>query len=176
MSTHNKEAAELSPCPFCNSANIKAYEYGQHVGGEPDAFCQCQDCSAIGPGAMTEGEAVFVWNRRSALTASEAPATEQAPAGEVPVNVDWLGLALDLDQQAKHAEKMTATRVMRAAAHGLRSMGAALSAPPAVPQGWKPVPVEPTPQMLAFFSVNAESDYAGMLSAAPAAPQGEQPK
>lgn len=39
--------------------------------------------------------------------------------------VDWLGLALDLEAQAKRVESQTVERSMTAAAHGLRLMGAA---------------------------------------------------
>ncbi len=44
---------------------------------------------------------------------------------------------------------------------------------PAVPAGWKLVPVKPTPEMLASTSWPgcAGTDYAHMLAAAPAAPQ-----
>lgn len=38
-------------------------------------------------------------------------------------NVDWLGLALDLEQQAKRVKSQTAERAMIAAANGLRLMG-----------------------------------------------------
>lgn len=46
----------------------------------------------------------------------------------------------------------------------------------AVPAGWKLVPVEPTPEMLASTSWPgcAGTDYAHMLAAAPAAPQSAQ--
>ena len=46
---------------------------------------------------------------------------------------------------------------------------------PAAPAGWKLVPVEPTPEMLASTSWPgcAGTDYAHMLAAAPAAPQAE---
>jgi hypothetical protein len=37
--------------------------------------------------------------------------------------VDWLGLALELEAQAKRVESQTAERAMLAAAHGLRLMG-----------------------------------------------------
>jgi hypothetical protein len=44
------------------------------------------------------------------------------PAGG---QVDWLGLALELESQAKRVESQTVERAMLAAAHGLRLMGAA---------------------------------------------------
>jgi hypothetical protein len=39
-------------------------------------------------------------------------------------SVDWLGLALDLEQQAKRVESQTAQRAMLAGANGLRLMAA----------------------------------------------------
>lgn len=44
--------------------------------------------------------------------------------------VDWLGLALDLEAQAKRVESQTVERAMLAAAHGLRLMGNAGSDTP----------------------------------------------
>lgn len=41
--------------------------------------------------------------------------------------VDYIGLALELDTQAKRVESNTARRAMEAAANGLRLMGAALT-------------------------------------------------
>jgi hypothetical protein len=52
-----------------------------------------------------------------------APAAPHAQAE--PVTVDWLGLALDLEAQAKRVQSQTAERAMNAAANGLRLMGAA---------------------------------------------------
>ena len=52
-----------------------------------------------------------------------APPVQQARA-----DVDWRGLALDLEARAKTVESQTTERAMLAAAHGLRLMG---SAPPA---------------------------------------------
>jgi hypothetical protein len=50
-----------------------------------------------------------------------APTEQDAPA--VTARVDWLGLALDLEAQAKRVESQTTERVMLAAARGLRLMG-----------------------------------------------------
>jgi hypothetical protein len=38
-------------------------------------------------------------------------------------SVDWRGLALELEAQAKRVESQTAERAMLAAAHGLRMLG-----------------------------------------------------
>ena len=50
---------------------------------------------------------------------------------------------------------------------------AALAAAPAAPAGWKLVPIEPTPEMLAATSWSgcAGADYAKMIAAAPDIPQ-----
>lgn len=55
-----------------------------------------------------------------------APAQQASEQPAMIAAVDWAGLALDLEQQAKRVESKTAKRVMNAAAHGLRLMGAAL--------------------------------------------------
>jgi carotenoid cleavage dioxygenase-like enzyme len=57
----------------------------------------------------------------SELEAGAAPTELEPP--EVPTGVDWLGLALDLEAQAKRVESQTTERVMLAAARGLRLMG-----------------------------------------------------
>ncbi len=80
--------------------------------------------------------------------APTAPA-EPIPA---PTTVDWLGLALELEAQAKRVESQTVERSMLAAAHGLRLLGRPSPAPapeaatpsddtrPAqAPVGWKPI-------------------------------------
>lgn len=53
------------------------------------------------------------------------------PAAVAPPSVDWLGLALDLEAQAKRVESQTVERAMLAGAHGLRLMGAAATSVPA---------------------------------------------
>lgn len=45
------------------------------------------------------------------------------PTAVAPPTVDWLGLALDLEAQARRVESQTVERAMLAAAHGLRLMG-----------------------------------------------------
>lgn len=65
----------LEACPFCGSTNIKVHSYGDAViGGEPDAFAQCHDCSVTGPNGKTEAEAAESWNTR-ALT--QRPAAQE---------------------------------------------------------------------------------------------------
>jgi hypothetical protein len=71
---------------------------------------------------------------RAALTHRATTAGQQAtsaPAANAAVQaqVDWIGLALDLEQQAKRVESQTTERAMLAAAHGLRLIGPAYSLP-----------------------------------------------
>lgn len=49
--------------------------------------------------------------------------------------VDWMGLALELEAQAKCVESQTVERSMLAAAHGLRLMGGEQRR---TPNGWSP--------------------------------------
>jgi hypothetical protein len=53
-------------------------------------------------------------------TAQPSPAAQPAPSS---LSVDWMGLALDLEGQAKRIESQTVERAMLAAANGLRLMG-----------------------------------------------------
>ena len=69
--------AELLPCPFCGSKNVKAFTYDAFFGGEPDAFSQCQDCSVTGPNGKTEAEAITAWNRRQHGSAAQAVAASK---------------------------------------------------------------------------------------------------
>lgn len=56
-----------APCPFCGGSNIRVHIYADvPIGGEPDGFAQCHDCSTTGPNAKTESDAIAAWNRRAA--------------------------------------------------------------------------------------------------------------
>lgn len=57
--THHTDA-ELLPCPFCGSADVRDYESGQ---GYTSAFCYA--CESEGAPAKTWDEAVQAWNRRA---------------------------------------------------------------------------------------------------------------
>ena len=50
-----------------------------------------------------------------------------APPKPKPLTVDCIGLALDLEKQSKRVESQTVERAMKAAAHGLRLIEAALN-------------------------------------------------
>lgn len=92
---------ELLPCPFCGGTNIDRAEWS---GSDGKSGPGCGDCGAL-------ADSVEHWNRRT------------APAVPAP-NVDWLGLALALEAQARRTKSKTAERAMFAAANGLRLMGA----------------------------------------------------
>lgn len=51
-----------APCPFCGGEDIRVYEYNN----DPDAFCQCRDCSSDGPYGSGREAAIAAWNRRVA--------------------------------------------------------------------------------------------------------------
>lgn len=88
MTEELKQAAQqaLEACPFCGSKNIKVHSYSDAaIGGEPDAFAQCHDCSVTGPNGKTEAEAAQAWNTR-ALTQRPAAQTErEAPRWTVSI-------------------------------------------------------------------------------------------
>jgi Lar family restriction alleviation protein len=47
---------KISPCPFCGSSNVGAYQ---------KSFVQCRNCIATGPMADDEQEAIGLWNTRT---------------------------------------------------------------------------------------------------------------
>lgn len=244
MSTHNKETAERAKFEKAFSDIYEPHEFERDANG----FYKNP--------SLHDG---FVgWLARSALTASEAPATEQAPplpkhhgysgphavyyewdvrryaeqyaawkiaalrpeqapAGEVPSaqtaelpngHIIFINYGDQPDDVAEPAQAVafwtqtpTHPRIMywRDKVNDWSGMQAELisrgyelnflyATPPAVPQGWKLVPVEPTiimqgaahSSLLTGFQHMGydvlRSIYRAMLSAAPAAPQGEQTK
>lgn len=115
--------------------------------------------------------------------------TRQAPAGEVPfklvdiVSDGYEGWA-NLIFTGPGWEGGCVAMLQPAYAEVVR---AALSTPPAVPPGWKLVPVEPAPEWISNLERSSGDTcelpteaiaecIRDLLSAAPAAPQGEQPK
>jgi hypothetical protein len=53
-------------CPFCRSTSIKAHAYPPLLDGDsPDAFCQCEGCTATGPTGSDIASAIAAWNRRA---------------------------------------------------------------------------------------------------------------
>lgn len=83
MSTHNKEAAALLPCPFCGGEPTWIH-HSTRFDGRRLMSLGCCGFRKVGP----EDELAPAWNRRSALTASEAPATEQAPTPQYSWSTD----------------------------------------------------------------------------------------
>ena len=57
---------QLKPCPFCGGVDIRVHMYGSVLlGGEPDGFAQCHDCSTTGPTGASQELVVAAWNRRA---------------------------------------------------------------------------------------------------------------
>ena len=57
---------QLKPCPFCGRTDIRVYMYDAVLmGGEPDGFAQCQDCSVAGPSGESKEQIIAAWNRRA---------------------------------------------------------------------------------------------------------------
>ena len=50
--------AELKPCPFCQSEDIRAFDIGKTF------VLYCHDCCSSGPEADTLEGAIERWNRR----------------------------------------------------------------------------------------------------------------
>jgi hypothetical protein len=111
MTNDIKENAigNIAACPFCGPGT--AMQVYQHGPDELDCFVQCDACTTCGPTAKSKELAVIAWNSRA------------TSLKDIEHCVDWLGLALDLEAQAKHVESQTVERAMTAAACGLRMMG-----------------------------------------------------
>lgn len=58
------ERAELKPCPFCGSSAVQ---------GRGDEYVSCHSCGTCGPDGRDEKDAAYVWNRRAADAAPQAP-------------------------------------------------------------------------------------------------------
>jgi Lar family restriction alleviation protein len=58
----DEQIEQIAPCPFCGEAWIK-------VRSENSACfaAECQGCSAFGPEAATNHEAIAAWDTRAAL-------------------------------------------------------------------------------------------------------------
>jgi len=131
---HDEKA--LKPCPFCGKAMMLRGALWPSE-GDTDAVihaeptdCPMYDfCDGTADGSIAEK-----WNRR-ALTSTTPP--------------DVAGLIGELADEADLCRNETATDIadlLDRAATALR-----LSAGGGVPEGWKLVPVDPTPEMLGAF-------------------------
>lgn len=75
-------AAELQPCPFCDSRSISVHENDWCEPSEWD--CVCESCRTRGPGRYSRIEAVALWNTRTAALCL-APRT---PSPDLQVEVE----------------------------------------------------------------------------------------
>jgi Lar family restriction alleviation protein len=81
------EAERAAPCPFCGSENVKAHVYSAILAiDEPDAYCQCGDCSTTGPNGKDEASAIASWNRRTPADAVGAGELPPLPKHEGPID------------------------------------------------------------------------------------------
>lgn len=125
---------ELKPCPFCGkAAQIAPDEIGsggQHV---PPYHAGCFRGAGCGIAFTADDpdEAIEEWNRRSLTSATPPDVAKIADAIEA---CDWSHVSIGNKA------------ILRQAATALR-----LSAGGGVPEGWKLVPVEPTPEMIGAF-------------------------
>ncbi len=55
--------AELKPCPFCGSTNLKIVSYNSIAGA--CKMVECMDCFAQVPSRATKAEAIAAWNTRT---------------------------------------------------------------------------------------------------------------
>ncbi len=79
--------------------------------------------------------------------------------------VDWIGLALNLDVYADTTESNTARRAIKAGAHGLRLMGAALAAPPA--SAWTTEQINHAASVSGIGASDKARWFASMIMAGP---------
>ncbi|EXL09731.1 Lar family restriction alleviation protein [Aquamicrobium defluvii] len=195
--------ADLLSCPFCGkAAQIAPDEIGsggQHV---PPYHAGCFRGAGCGIAFTADDpdEAIEEWNRR-ALTSTTPPDELSGDPGELIDKMaeairDW-GSHYDdgpwetLPEDRKAGWRGDAERALAVVKEYLTSQAATalrLSAGGGVPEGWKLVPVEPTPEMIGAFwrqkncgtqgvgergpQTDDYSAYRAMLDASPAAEVG----
>lgn len=123
----------LLPCPFCGSIRVSR-SVGEKGDGTPWPYIECEDCAAC-----TE---TFVWNQRSAAAIDKArePSDEQALRDALENCVAFIEDAHIVEAQwswepVKQARAALASHAVASVDEGAR-------------EGWKLVPIEPTPEML----------------------------
>ena len=60
--TYPQPAIERKPCPFCKCNKTMTWHIGHY---DKPWLVECMECSASGPHADTEEEAIELWNRRA---------------------------------------------------------------------------------------------------------------
>ena len=148
MTTEKQTPEALLPCPFCGG---KA-EFERMGTSRQSCIVVCDSCGARLESSDEYQRSGSRWNDRAALASAQAQqeppvahgvfAEDDAaspPVQQARADVDWRGLALDLEARAKTVESQTTERAMLAAAHGLRLMGSATPYPEragVVPAAW----------------------------------------
>ena len=138
MTTEKQTPEALLPCPFCGG---KA-EFERMGTSRQSCIVVCDSCGARLESSDEYQRSGSRWNDRAALASAQAQqeppvahgvfAEDDAaspPVQQARADVDWRGLALDLEARAKTVESQTTERAMLAAAHGLRLMGSATPYP-----------------------------------------------
>lgn len=120
---------ELKPCPFCGDAMRGADRVEDGSASGPGLFHVTCDCGAMGVGGSTVAGAVAAWNRR-------------ATDGQT-----LCGLSVAVDENV--APGTIEARIDGNAVGAVHGIGSADGQRAGVPEGWKLVPVEPTPDMRA---------------------------
>jgi hypothetical protein len=159
---------ELLPCPFCGSKNIQRSDnaYGAF-------WTMCDDCGACtGEGDVAnQDEADARWNTRALPPAAMGLLTDEPQHGTMK---DFAAAA---DLVDKLGQAKTKGEMLGLVLRYRKEVRAAMSAPQAVPEGWKLVPVVPTEAMhvaAVRTAVHCTGNddfpprvYAAMLAAAP---------
>ena len=113
-------------------ALIAAARRAQREGEAPQAVGEA------GPMPGTSGFTMACFKAADVPVGTKLYSTTLSPlcgAQHASSNIDWLGLALDLESQAKRVTSQTAERAMQAGANGLRLFGSLLAAQQAAEPG-----------------------------------------
>lgn len=157
----------LNPCPFCNG-NAE-FSLGKTGDGNDWHYIECENCAAIGPqvnyashNILVKESLAEVWNARAAIAAYTKAVSSEAVLKQYRYRVeDGLGWSNWRNEQSFMLFDVEVD---------VRYLFAAPPAP-AVPAGWKLVPVEPTHEMSVAFGFPWEKSfpkrYRAMIAAAP---------
>ena len=75
-------------CPFCGSHKIRLN--AAYTGGENDCWCECGDCHAQGPHAITKVEALVSWNKRDNKGALAFPVMDEFHSDDKSIKMKFL--------------------------------------------------------------------------------------